>query len=143
LLSGAVGLATTGGSVFGQDYNGTLYRIGQACASDGSTCTAAPVGQAPSSSPGAPGNVAPTVAANVVYAVVANGLLSAYAPDCTPATRGCAPLWQTTDPDGGFFDSTPIVSDGTLYVSGLARNGTGANRLYAFTLGGVAAGTTP
>ena len=85
----------------------------------------------------------PTAAANVLYtshppigAVHAPAAIVAYAPDCGSS---CTPLWQAspTGDSSELFDSSPVVSDGTLYAT------TNEGRLYAYTLNGQAAGTTP
>jgi hypothetical protein len=89
------------------------------------------------------GTSGPALADDVLYAPV-GGALDAYVPGCTPdSTHNCTPLWQMTDPAGEVFATTPAVSDGTLYASTIAPNGSGNARLYAFTLGGAPAGTTP
>ncbi|HEX8104913.1 MAG TPA: PQQ-binding-like beta-propeller repeat protein [Solirubrobacteraceae bacterium] len=127
------GLTTAANGVFWANGEGGVGRAGQSCAKDGSACPITRFNQ----SVGGYQTALTTVAADVLYAVDTAGRLSAYSPTCQPGSGLCPALWTQTAADGGFFYSTPVVSDGTLYA------GTQEGRLHAYTIAGVAAGTTP
>lgn len=128
-------LAIRGSSVF--EKNTSLQRFTQDCASS-AACSGATLDPAVGTDP--------AVAADVVYTVNAStsggqtlGALTAFAPDCTPSSGVCPQLWSFAPSDGSGerFDTSAVISDGTVY------DVTNGGNLYAFTLDGRAAGTTP
>lgn len=132
-------VAAYGANLFVQG-SGGLQRSSQTCSSS-EDCIGDTLVTASSTPPALAGNVLYAENASATGGGHTHGALVAMTPDCTPTSGFCPTLWSFAPGDGTStgeqFGASPVISDGTLYAT------TNQGRLFAFTVAGRAAGTTP